>query len=145
MAPKVLLKGFNLGATELVVIKVGTLGFAAELTTSSSSMLPIIDYSWAETEAALIENFSEAAFVDANDDLTGQAVNAFVASNNGNEENDQIHKDLSCRSENQSGLLWRPKTVSVVDGLPRTGSGKIVRHVPRKILSGERNSLEDIL
>ena len=35
------------------MIKAGTLGFAAELTTSS--MLPIINYSWAETEAALIE------------------------------------------------------------------------------------------
>lgn len=41
------------------------------------------------------------------------------------------------------GPFAAPKAVFVVDDLPKTRSGKIMRRVLRKILSGEEDSLGD--
>lgn len=87
---------------------------------------------------------AEAAVVGINDDLTGQAVNAFVALKDGNEKNDQIRKDLVFQVRKSIGPFAAPKTVFVVDDLPKTRSGKIMRRILRKILSGEEDSLGDI-
>ena len=78
-----------------------------------------------------------------NDELTGQAVNAFVALKDGNETNDQIRKDLVLQVRKSIGPFAAPKTVFVVDDLPKTRSGKIMRRILRKILSGEEDSLGD--
>lgn len=82
--------------------------------------------------------------VGINDDLTGQAVNAFVALKDGNENNDQIRKDLVLQVRKSIGPFAAPKTVFIVDDLPKTRSGKIMRRILRKILSGEEDSLGDI-
>lgn len=42
------------------------------------------------------------------------------------------------------GPFAAPKAVFVVDDLPKTRSGKIMRRILRKILSGEEDSLGDI-
>lgn len=101
--------------------------------------------STAEIEAALIEHHSvaEAAVVGINDELTGQAVNAFVALKDGHESNDQIRKDLILQVRKSIGPFAAPKGVFVVDDLPKTRSGKIMRRILRKILSGEEDSLGD--
>ena len=77
------------------------------------------------------------------DELTGQAVNAFVALKEGNETNDQIRKDLILQVRKSIGPFAAPKVVFVVDDLPKTRSGKIMRRILRKILSGEEDSLGD--
>ena len=79
-----------------------------------------------------------------NDELTGQAVNAFVALKDGNEANDQIRKDLIMQVRKSIGPFAAPKTIFVVEDLPKTRSGKIMRRILRKILSGEEDSLGDI-
>ena len=79
-----------------------------------------------------------------NDELTGQAVNAFVALKDGNETNDQIRKDLIMQVRKSIGPFAAPKAIFVVDDLPKTRSGKIMRRILRKILSGEEDSLGDI-
>ena len=86
---------------------------------------------------------AETAVVGINDELTGQAVNAFVALKDGNEANDQIRKDLIAEVRKSIGPFAAPKAVFVVDDLPKTRSGKIMRRILRKILSGEEDSLGD--
>ena len=86
---------------------------------------------------------AEAAVVGIADELTGQAVNAFVSLKEGNETNEQVSKDLVMQVRKSIGPFAAPKAVFVVDDLPKTRSGKIMRRVLRKILSGEEDSLGD--
>lgn len=78
------------------------------------------------------------------DELSGQAVNAFVALKSGNERNEQVRKDLVLQVRKSIGPFAAPKKVFVVDDLPKTRSGKIMRRILRKILAGEEDSLGDI-
>ncbi|KXG50891.1 Acyl-CoA synthase, domain of unknown function DUF3448 [Penicillium griseofulvum] len=101
--------------------------------------------STAEIEAALLEHPSvaEAAVVGISDELTGQAVNAFVALKESNGTTEQISKDLAMQVRKSIGPFAAPKAVFVVEDLPKTRSGKIMRRILRKILSGEEDSLGD--
>jgi hypothetical protein len=102
--------------------------------------------STAEIEAALIEHnaVAEAAVVGVADELTGQAVAAFVAIKNGNETNDALRKDLIMQVRKSIGPFAAPKAIHVVPDLPKTRSGKIMRRILRKILAGEEDQLGDI-
>ena len=91
----------------------------------------------------LLDQVGEAAVVGINDELTGQAVNAFVSLKEGQESNDQIRKDLITQVRKSIGPFAAPKAIFVVDDLPKTRSGKIMRRILRKILSGEEDSLGD--
>lgn len=98
-----------------------------------------------EIESALIQHqaVGEAAVVGVNDELTGQAVNAFVSIKDGNEINDQLKKDLVSQVRKSIGPFAAPKQVFAVPDLPKTRSGKIMRRILRKILSGEEDQLGD--
>lgn len=102
--------------------------------------------STAEIEAALIEHdgVAEAAVVGINDELTGQAVNAFVSLKDGTDTSDAMRKDLILQVRKSIGPFAAPKAIFIVDDLPKTRSGKIMRRILRKILSGEEDSLGDI-
>lgn len=102
--------------------------------------------STAEIEAALLDHHAvgEAAVVGVNDELTGQAVNAFVSLKQGNDGSDQLRKDLIQQVRKSIGPFAAPKAVYIVADLPKTRSGKIMRRILRKILSGEEDSLGDI-
>ncbi len=101
--------------------------------------------STAEIEAALIEHdgVAEAAVVGINDELTGQAVNAFVSLKDGVDSGEATRKDLILQVRKQIGPFAAPKAIFIVDDLPKTRSGKIMRRILRKILSGEEDSLGD--
>ncbi len=101
--------------------------------------------STAEIEAALIEHHAvaEAAVVGVNDELTGQAVNAFVAVKEGNEINDALRKEFIMQVRKSIGPFAAPKAVFVITDLPKTRSGKIMRRILRKILAGEEDQLGD--
>ncbi|AOW06729.1 hypothetical protein B0I72DRAFT_82454 [Yarrowia lipolytica] len=102
--------------------------------------------STAEIEAALIEHaqVSESAVVGVHDDLTGQAVNAFVALKNPVEDVDALRKELVVQVRKTIGPFAAPKNVIIVDDLPKTRSGKIMRRILRKVLAGEEDQLGDI-
>lgn len=102
--------------------------------------------STAEIEAALIEHHAvgEAAVVGIHDDLTGQAVNAFVSIKDGNEQNDELRKALIMQVRKSIGPFAAPKAVFCIPDLPKTRSGKIMRRILRKILAGEEDQLGDI-
>ena len=61
----------------------------------------------------------------------------------GNESNDQVRKDLVLQVRKSIGPFAAPKAVFVIDDLPKTRSGKIMRRILRKILAGEEDSLGD--
>jgi acetyl-CoA synthetase len=86
---------------------------------------------------------AEAAVVGINDELTGQAVNAFVALKEGAESSDQVKKDLILQVRKSIGPFAAPKAIFVVPDLPKTRSGKIMRRIMRKILAGEEDQLGD--
>lgn len=102
--------------------------------------------STAEIEAALLEHHTvaEAAVVGIADELTGQAVAAFVAIKDGHESTDQLRKDLVLQVRKSIGPFAAPKQIFIVQDLPKTRSGKIMRRILRKILAGEEDQLGDI-
>ncbi|VVT55507.1 uncharacterized protein SAPINGB_P004631 [Magnusiomyces paraingens] len=102
--------------------------------------------STAEIEAALIEHpaVAESAVVGISDDLTGQAVNAFVALKVKPTDVAATKKELILQVRKTIGPFAAPKNVLIVEDLPKTRSGKIMRRILRKVLSGEEDSLGDI-
>ena len=102
--------------------------------------------STAEIEAALIEDrdVAEAAVVGVNDEMTGQAVNAFVSLKDNSKAGEAKRKELILQVRKSIGPFAAPKSVYVVDDLPKTRSGKIMRRILRKILAGEEDSLGDV-
>lgn len=104
--------------------------------------------STAEIEAALIEHHgvSEAAVVGINDDLTGQAVVAYVALKDeaSGANGDELRKALVLQVRKEIGPFAAPKSVIIVADLPKTRSGKIMRRILRKISSNEADQLGDI-
>lgn len=112
--------------------------------------------STAEIEAALIEHHgvSEAAVVGINDDLTGQAVVAYVALKdeyadkiNGKETSEEafaLRKELILQVRSEIGPFAAPKSVIIVADLPKTRSGKIMRRILRKVSANEADQLGDI-
>ena len=95
---------------------------------------------------------AEAAVVGVQDDLTGQAVTAFVAlkhdsnsnSSNDEEKDDGIRRALIMQVRKSIGPFAAPRRVYVVPDLPKTRSGKIMRRVLRKILAGEVEGMGDV-
>ncbi|ROT43280.1 acetate-CoA ligase [Sodiomyces alkalinus F11] len=102
--------------------------------------------STAEIEAALLEHHgvAEAAVVGVADELTGQAVNAFVSLKQPNDASDALRKEFIMQVRRSIGPFAAPKAVYIVPDLPKTRSGKIMRRVLRKILAGEEDQLGDI-
>lgn len=106
--------------------------------------------STAEIESALIlyPGVAEAAVVGASDELTGQAVHAFVTlkkefSYDSNNEVNLI-KELIGQVRKVIGPFASPKKVYIVSDLPKTRSGKIMRRIMRKIIAGEGDQLGDL-
>ncbi|KAG7660803.1 ACS2 [[Candida] subhashii] len=109
--------------------------------------------STAEIEAALIEHHgvSEAAVVGINDDLTGQAVVAYVALKDelvdlisDDEKAIALRRELVLQVRKTIGPFAAPKSVIIVADLPKTRSGKIMRRILRKVSSYEADQLGDI-
>lgn len=106
--------------------------------------------STAEIEAILTGHASviEAAVIGIPDDLTGQAVNAFVSVGNEattvDESRQALVRDLVLRVRSVIGPFAAPKDIYLVPVLPKTRSGKIIRRILRKVVQGEMDQLGDI-
>jgi acetyl-CoA synthetase len=100
--------------------------------------------STAEIESALIVHHAvaEAAVIGIADALTGQCVHAFTTLKP-NEEGTDV-KDLALQVRKVIGPFAAPKKIYIVSDLPKTRSGKIMRRILRKIVSGESDSLGDL-
>lgn len=96
-----------------------------------------------EIESALVSKtdlVAEAAVVGRPDDLTGEAVCAFVVLKRARptgEEAKQIANELRNWVAKEIGPIAKPKDIRFGDNLPKTRSGKIMRRLLRSIAKGE--------
>jgi acetyl-CoA synthetase len=97
-----------------------------------------------EVESALVSNpmVAEAAVVGANDELTGQAIVAFVILRQGSQEGPETVKELRNHVAKEIGAIAKPKKILIVAELPKTRSGKIMRRLLRDV--AENRSLGDV-
>ena len=88
-----------------------------------------------EIESALVDHPSvaEAAVVGRNDELTGQAIAAFVTLRGGFEGDEALIAELRNHVATKIGAIARPKSIVLTDDLPKTRSGKIMRRLLRDI------------
>jgi acetyl-CoA synthetase len=95
-----------------------------------------------EIESALVANpiVAEAAVVGRPDDMTGEAISAFVVLKRARptgEEAQKIAKELRDWVGKEIGPIAKPKDIRFGDNLPKTRSGKIMRRLLRSIAKGE--------
>jgi len=95
-----------------------------------------------EIESALVSNpkVAEAAVVSRPDDLTGEAICAFVVlkqARPGGDDAKRIVKELQDWVGKEIGAIAKPKDIRFGDNLPKTRSGKIMRRLLRSIAKGE--------
>jgi acetyl-CoA synthetase len=97
-----------------------------------------------EVESALVshEAVAEAAVVGAADDLTGQAIAAFVTLRSGYDESSDLLQDLRSHVAEKIGAIAKPKTIIFTPDLPKTRSGKIMRRLLRDI--SDHKALGDV-
>jgi acetyl-CoA synthetase len=96
-----------------------------------------------EIESALVANtalVAEAAVVGRPDDLTGEAICAFVVLKGPRPTGAAAHKmaqELRDWVGKEIGAIAKPKDIRFGDNLPKTRSGKIMRRLLRSIAKGE--------
>ena len=96
-----------------------------------------------EIESALVAKtdlVAEAAVVGRPDDVTGEAICAFVVLKRSRPTGDEakaIAKELRDWVAKEIGPIAKPKDIRFGDNLPRTRSGKIMRRLLRSIAKGE--------
>ncbi|RZI74297.1 MAG: acetate--CoA ligase [Variovorax sp.] len=96
-----------------------------------------------EIESALVSKtdlVAEAAVVGRPDDVSGEAVCAFVVLKRGrpnDAEAKQIANELRAWVAKEIGPIAKPKDIRFGDNLPKTRSGKIMRRLLRSIAKGE--------
>jgi acetyl-CoA synthetase len=94
--------------------------------------------STAEVESAIVahEKVAEAAVVAQPDELSGQAIVAFVTLQGELDGTDEIEHQIREHVAAQIGKLARPKRILWADDMPKTRSGKIMRRLLRDIAEG---------
>jgi hypothetical protein len=101
-----------------------------------------------EIESALVAKtdlVAEAAVVGRPDDLTGEAICAFVVLKRPRptgEEAKKIATELRNWVAKEIGPIAKPKDIRFGDNLPKTRSGKIMRRLLRSIAKGEALAAE---
>jgi acetyl-CoA synthetase len=103
-----------------------------------------------EVESALVshEAVVEAAVVGRPDELTGEALCAFVTIGPGRRADAALKESLKEHVAREIGKLARPADVRFAEALPKTRSGKIMRRLLRDIAAGrevvqDTTTLED--
>jgi acetyl-CoA synthetase len=91
-----------------------------------------------EVESALVDHsaVAESAVVGKKDEVTGQAIFAYVILKAGQEPTDALAVQLREHVAYVIGPIARPKFLMFVPDLPKTRSGKIMRRLLRDIAEG---------
>ncbi len=104
----------------------------------------------AEIESALVahDKVAEAAVVGRPDELTGQALVAFVTLKSGVSPSESLNAALKEQVAKEIGKFARPAEVRFADAVPKTRSGKIMRRLLGDIAAGrppgDVTTLEDV-
>jgi acetyl-CoA synthetase len=101
----------------------------------------------AELENAINEHplVIESAVVGYPHDVKGQGIFAFVICDSAkkNTEPEKLVQEISLFTTKAIGAIAKPDKIVVVDGLPKTRSGKIMRRILRKIAEGNVGDIGD--
>ncbi|MDY7101922.1 MAG: acetate--CoA ligase [Actinomycetota bacterium] len=91
-----------------------------------------------EVESALVDHpaVAEAAVVGAMDDVTGQAITGYVILRGTHQASEELREEIRQHVSSKLGPIARPKAVFLVDDLPKTRSGKIMRRLLRDVAEG---------
>ena len=97
----------------------------------------------AEVEDAIntSEKVIESAVVGFPHSIKGQGIFAFVISSE--RDNENYNEEIRAQVTKVIGPIAKPDRILLVDGLPKTRSGKIMRRILRKIASGEFSKIGD--
>jgi acetyl-CoA synthetase len=104
-----------------------------------------------EVESALVSHaaVAEAAVVGAQDEMTGQGIVAFVILRAGidHANGEDLVKELRAHVTKEIGAIARPRQIMVVNELPKTRSGKIMRRLLKDVAEnravGDATTLAD--
>ncbi len=93
----------------------------------------------AEVESALVSHptVSEAAVIGLPHEVKGNAVHAYVILNAGQSGSDDLALGLRDHVGKELGPIAKPETITFVDSLPKTRSGKIMRRLLKAQALGE--------
>ena len=104
-----------------------------------------------EVESALVshEHVCEAAVVGRADEVTGQAICAFVTPDTAVTVDDALRAALMEHVAEEIGKLARPAEIRFTNALPKTRSGKIMRRLLRDVAegretTGDMSTIEDL-
>jgi acetyl-CoA synthetase len=102
-----------------------------------------------EVESALVSHpsIAEAAVVGAKDEITGQAIVAFVILRGGVAADNDLEQSLKSHVTKEIGAIAKPRQIMVVLELPKTRSGKIMRRLLQDVAEnravGDATTLAD--
>jgi acetyl-CoA synthetase len=85
----------------------------------------------------------ESAVVGYPHDIKGQGIYAYVIFSGNKTDDESIRKDIIQTVARIIGPIAKPDKIQLVNGLPKTRSGKIMRRILRKIAEGEVQNLGD--
>ncbi|TAH20250.1 MAG: acetate--CoA ligase [Cytophagales bacterium] len=100
----------------------------------------------AEVENAVNQHIAvvESAVVGYPHDIKGQGIYAFVICESKPADVANFVKEVLNVVSKEIGAIAKPDVIQVVEGLPKTRSGKIMRRILRKIAEGDTSNLGDI-
>ncbi|HWL92018.1 MAG TPA: AMP-binding protein, partial [Phycisphaerae bacterium] len=105
----------------------------------------------AEVESSLVSHakVAEAAVIGFPDEITGEAIAAFVTLRGTEKPTDALKDELRQHVTRTLGAIGRPKEIRFTDALPKTRSGKIMRRLLRELatkgsVEGDVTTLEDL-
>ena len=102
-----------------------------------------------EVESAFVDHpkVAEAAVVAKKDDITGEAIAAFVTLKGGGVGSEEQANELRKHVASKIGAFARPKYITFTPDLPKTRSGKIMRRLLRDVMEerplGDTTTLAD--
>jgi len=99
----------------------------------------------AEVEDAINEHpdVTESAVVGFPHDIKGQGIYAFVTAIHPHVDLLTLEKEIRETVTKMIGPIARPDSIQVVEGLPKTRSGKIMRRILRKIVENDLANIGD--
>jgi acetyl-CoA synthetase len=85
----------------------------------------------AEVESALVSHaaVAEAAAIGLPHELKGNAIHTYVILSEGRQGDDKLANELIAHVGKEIGPIAKPESVTFVDSLPKTRSGKIMRRL----------------
>jgi acetyl-CoA synthetase len=85
----------------------------------------------------------ESAVVGYPHDIKGQGIYAYVICSDAPKDLAEFRREVLREVTRVIGPIAKPDVIQVVDGLPKTRSGKIMRRILRKVAEGETSNLGD--